>query len=183
MQYIKTDQFIIRDVRQNDISFLFSWWIDRTLNKHDPRPLPIDSKSLTEECVRYCTMFDREIMNPDPSLNVYTYYIITNIEDEPIGFINTFSYNPEHTDAELGIYIGDKAYWKRGIAKEALRYILQMHFTDKGFERIHVETGSSNQASLRLFKGLGFIECGEYIEEEDFKYKVLEIKPQHLKGV
>lgn len=173
MQYYSDKQIIIRDVQHDDAPFLFSWWIDRTLCKHDPRPLPVNTKTLQSECENYCRIFDTQIMNPVPEKNIYKYYIITNLENDPIGFINTFSYNEDMTDAELGIFIGDKSYWGKGIASRSLDYIVNMHFNEMGFNRIHVETGEGNEKSLKLFKNLGFTDCGEYLDE-GFKFLVLE---------
>jgi len=173
--YYSDNQIKIRDVIKQDVPYLFQWWIDKSLNKHDPRPLPVDSDSLMKECTEYCNMFNTEIMNADETKNIYKYYIITNLNDDPIGFINTFDYNENKDDAELGIFIGDKAYWNKGIASTAMKYIIEYHFDEIGFKRLHIETGETNKIARNLFEKLDFHKCGEYLEDCGFKYIVMEL--------
>ncbi len=178
--YYSDDQIKIRDVNEKDIPYLFQWWIDKSLNKHDPRPLPTSVRTLKEECDAYCKMFKSEIMNPVASENIYKYYIITNSKEEPIGFINTFDFNTNNDDAELGIFIGDKSYWNKGIASKSMNFIIDYHFNELSFKRIHIETGETNKVALGLFEKLGFTKCGELVEEDGFKFIIMEIINDNL---
>jgi len=182
MIYYADTQITVRDIREDDITALFPWWIDRTLNKHDPRPLPNDPASLIKECESYCDKFKREIMNEDSSLNVYKYFIITNLDDEPIGFINTFSYSENMDDAEMGIFIGDKSYWRKSIASRSMQIVMDHYFNEMNFKRLHIETGETNVSSIGLFEKLGFNKCSEDLEDCGFKYVVMEKLKDRLEG-
>ena len=127
MIYYKDETLLIRDVQRNDVTTLFTWWINQDINKFDPRPIPTDTVSLIKECEWYCSMFEREVMNEDNTQNKYKYFMILK-DSIPIGFINLFGFN-ENQDAELGIIIGDKTYWNKGIAFKCLNIVIEYAFS------------------------------------------------------
>lgn len=165
MVYYKSKRIKIRDIEEEDVIPLFRWWIDRDVNLYDPRPIPDDPKGLMEECSRYCKRFMKEVMNKKKSQNRYHYFIITNMLNRPIGFINIFSFNEDRTEAELGIIIGNSSYWKKGIAYESMGAVLRYLFEEKHYKRIHIETGEDNNPARNLFTKLGFMECDAYLDE------------------
>lgn len=175
MYYYKNDEFAIRDLQEEDIVSLFSWWIDKEINKYDARPIPCNSKQLMEECMRYCNMFESEMINIDINSKKYIYFIITDIEDNPIGFVNFFNIDKEAKQGELGVVIGDKRYWKKGIAAKSVDVVTNYIFSNLNIDRIYVETGENNLPALRLFKKLGFVNSGEHLDE-GFKFIVMEKK-------
>ena len=181
MIYYQDNKIIIRDICGEDVINLFSCWIDKEINKHDPRPIPKNSKELTEECLDYCSRFDNEVMNENIELRRYKYFIITSNEGDFIGFVNFFGIDKIKKQGEMGVTIGDKRYWKKGIAYTAIQAAVDYIFNNMDIERIYIETGESNIPALGLFNKLGFNRCGEYLEEDDFKYIVMEKKNESVK--
>ncbi|XMB86532.1 GNAT family N-acetyltransferase [Mycoplasmatota bacterium WC44] len=175
MVYYEDDEIIIRDIIESDVVSLFMWRIDKRVNQHDPRPIPQDSKTLRKECELYAKMFDDDIMINHEEDNKYKYFIITDKEHNPIGFINLFSINKKNKDAELGIKIGEKSYWNKGIGSKSCKVILKHIFGNLGLRRIHIETSESNIGARRLCSKLGFTQCDEYVEDENFKFIVMEL--------
>ena len=174
MIYYEDKDIKIRDICEEDVVSLFSWRIDKELNKHDPRPLPRNSKELIDECMNYCKIFDKEIMNENIEERKYKFFIITGSENEPIGFINFFSIDKVKKQGELGVKIGDKRYQNKGIAYKAASFILDYIFNNMDIKRIYIETGENNISALSLFKKLNFEKCGEYMEDDNFKFIVME---------
>lgn len=122
MYYYRDEEIAIRDICKNDVTVLFSWWISKDINKYDPRPIPMNSNELYKECNTFCNTFDNHIMMNDAiELNKYKYFMIENTEERQIGFINLFEFNTEKTQAELGIIIGDKAYWNMSIGYKSAK--------------------------------------------------------------
>lgn len=173
MIYFEDEDIVIRDVISKDVISLFTWWVDKELNKHDPRPIPANSIELLEECERFCKRFDAEVINIDFTQRKYKYFMIDNNHNEPIGFINIFSFDAENKQCELGVEIGDKRYWKRGIASKAIRLAENYIFNNIDINRIYIETAESNIPALRLFEKLSFLKCDEIIDE-GFKFIVME---------
>ena len=165
MVYYQNNEIKIRDIIEKDVVSLFLWWIDRDVNKYDPRPFPRNSKELVDECVNYCNIFDTQKMNENVEERQYKYFIITNHEDQPIGFVNFFSIDEVKKQGEMGIIIGDKTYWKKGIAYKAVDIVVDYIFNTMDIDRIYIETSSTNIASLRLFEKLNFQRYDEYLED------------------
>jgi len=175
MIYYIDENITIRDLVKNDVNKLFSWWIDESVNIFDPRPIPNDAVSLIKECNLFCDKFDNLIMNENKSLNKYKYFMITDINENPVGFINLFNFSEENTEAELGIVIGEKSSWNKGIGYNSCKYVLRYLFSELGMKRIWIETNVKNIPSVNLFSKLGFSNCDKY-EEDGCKFIVMEKK-------
>jgi RimJ/RimL family protein N-acetyltransferase len=176
MIYYQDENIKIRDICSEDIINLFSCRIDKELNLHDPRPIPKTSKELVAECINYCNIFDFEVMNENIENRKYKYFIITNNEGDFIGFVNFFSINKVKKQGEMGVIISDRRYWKKGIAYTAINVVTKYIFENMDINRVYIETGETNKPALRLFDKLGFNKCGEYLEDDDFKFIVMEKK-------
>lgn len=174
LNYYQDENIKIRDICSEDVINLFSCRIDKELNLHDPRPTPNTSKELVAECINYCKRFDIEIMNENIEDRKYKYFIITNNEGNFIGFVNFFSIDKVKKQGEMGVIIADKRYWKKGIAFTAINVVTKYIFDNMDINRIYIETGETNKPALRLFDKLGFNKCGEYLEDDDFKFIVME---------
>lgn len=174
MNYYKDEKITIRDICREDAINLFSCRIDKELNLHDPRPVPRNSKELLEECICFCSRFDDEIMNESLEERKYKYFIITDNKDNFIGFVNFFSIDNVKKQGEMGVIIADKRYFRKGIAYTAVNEVMKYIFDNMDINRIYIETGETNEPALRLFKKLGFNGCGEYNEDENFKFIVMD---------
>lgn len=62
--------------------------------------------------------------------------------------------------AELGITIGDRAYWARGYGREALTLLLEYGFRLLNLRRIHLKVHATNARALRAYRAVGFVEEG-----------------------
>lgn len=173
MIYFQDEETIIRDINPEDVISLFTWWVDKELNKHDPRPFPTNSIELLKECEGFCKSFDAEVINIDSKKRKYKYFMIDNKYNEAIGFVNIFSFDAENKQCELGVAIGDKRYWKKGIASKAVKIATDCIFSSMDINRIYIETGEFNIPALRLFEKCEFTKCDEIIDE-DFKFIVME---------
>lgn len=174
MIYFKDDEIIIRDIISSDAASLFSWWIDKELNKYDTRPLPKNRSELLKECTSFCRRLDAEILNSNIEARKYRYFMITDIDDNPIGAVNFFSIDKEKRQGEMGVEIGDKRYWRKGIAGKAVKAATEYIFNNLEIDRIYIETGENNIPALKLFSKSGFCKCGEFLEDDGFKFIVME---------
>lgn len=176
MIYYEDKNIKIRDLCSEDVVNLFICWVDKEINLYDPRPLPKTSSQLAGECTAFCKRFETEMFNEDIEKRKYKYFIITDIEDKFLGFVNFFSMDKVEKECEMGITIGDKRYWNKGIAYTAIKTSMSFMFEKMDMNRIYIETGESNKAALRLFEKLSFEKCDEYVEDDGFKFIVMEKK-------
>lgn len=176
MIYYEDGRIKIRDIEQGDIINLFSCRIDREINKYDPRPIPSNSKELIQECKIYCNNFERNVINDNKEDRMYRYFIVTDKEENFIGFVNFFSIDTVEKQCEMGVTIGNKRYWRKGIAYDSIRVAMNYIFNNMDINRIYVEIEENNKPSLALFNKLDFKKCDEYLEDEEFKFIVMDIK-------
>lgn len=60
--------------------------------------------------------------------------------------------------ATYHIFIGNKGYWGKGVARKASELILHYAFKILGLETIYLEVNKENKAALSLYHKLGFQE-------------------------
>ena len=66
------------------------------------------------------------------------------------------------------IFIGNKDYWGRGVAKEASKQIIDYAFGSLGLKRIILRVRKDNVRAIRLYHSLGFS-----ITENDSKWNTM----------
>jgi len=176
MLYYQDEKIKIRDICSEDVNNLFLCWIDKEINLFDPRPIPKTSGELLEECTAFCNRFDTEIINEEIENRKYKFFIITDCEEKFIGFVNFFNINSSEKQGEMGVTIGDKRCWNKGIAYTAINIAISDIFNNMDIDRIYIETGENNKPALKLFSKLHFEKCDEYLEGDNFKFIVMEKK-------
>lgn len=71
--------------------------------------------------------------------------------------------------ATYHIFIGDKNYWGKGVAREASRQIIDYGFKKLNLNRIVLEVRKQNERAIQLYQSLGFVvlsEGDDWIEME-----------------
>lgn len=81
-----------------------------------------------------------------------------------IGQCSLFNQNKIAQTAELGIGIGDKAYWGRGYGREAINLLLEFGFQKHNIRRIYLRVEARNERAIKAYKGCGFVEEGRLRE-------------------
>lgn len=77
-----------------------------------------------------------------------------------VGNVALENIDPIDRSAEFAILIGDRAWWGRGIGKEAIRLIIRHGFEQLGLERIYCGTSEDNIGMQKLALSAGFKEEG-----------------------
>jgi len=87
--------------------------------------------------------------------------IILKENDEAIGAIDLFDFDPFHLRAGIGIIIGDKKYRKKGLATEALEVIISYAGKTLLLKQLYCNITEDNQDSLKLFIEKSFVITGQ----------------------
>lgn len=61
---------------------------------------------------------------------------------------------------ELGITIGDKAYWGRGYGRDAVRVLLDYAFRLRNAHKVWLKVNASNARAIGAYRACGFVEEG-----------------------
>ena len=96
--------------------------------------------------------------------NVHFLAIIFKENDLHIGNIKFDFYDVKANVAELGLLIGNKQYWGRGLAKEACQLMINYAFDLLLYRKIYLAVYENNIAAINLYKSLGFKQEGRLIK-------------------
>lgn len=83
-------------------------------------------------------------------------FAILNEHDSLIGMISYYNLMIERGQAELGIYIGERAYWSHGYGTEAILALLGHLFRNTSFRAMHLSTYASNARAQACYRKCGF---------------------------
>jgi len=78
----------------------------------------------------------------------------------PVGNTSLMAFDLVSANAEVGIFIGEKDLWGRGIAQNALRLVLNYAFNDLNLERVGLRVYAPNHHAIRCYEAVGFVHEG-----------------------
>lgn len=82
--------------------------------------------------------------------------VICTQDNEAIGLIDLFDFDPKNRRAGVGILILDEGNRNRGIGTEALEILCKYAFKTLNLRQLYANILEGNERSLYLFKKLGF---------------------------
>ncbi len=77
-----------------------------------------------------------------------------------IGQCALFNFNDTAHTCELGITIGDKAYWGRGYGRQAVGLLLEYAFRQRNLHKVYLAVNGDNERAIRSYQACGFVEEG-----------------------
>jgi RimJ/RimL family protein N-acetyltransferase len=80
------------------------------------------------------------------------------VDSEYIGYCSLTKTASSESVFELGINIGDRRYWGRGMGREVVRLLLEHGFSEFGATAIELTTNGKNERAIRCFTATGFTE-------------------------
>lgn len=164
MIYYQDEDIIIRDVKESDIVDFFSYQLDRDIARYDVRPMPSGPKELLKACESYCDRFINQVFCKDEEKRRYKYFVFTDLQDRNIGYVNLFNMDQEKKQAEMGIVIGDKSMWNKGLGYRVSDVIVDYIFDTMEIDRLYIETLDINKGAQKLAIKLGFRYNGKVID-------------------
>ena len=100
-------------------------------------------------------------------------FMIISEDNKKVGFIGLYNISDVHRTCSLGIYIGEKDYWGKGIASKAYTALEDYAKRYLNIRKIRLDVVKDNVGAINLYKKLKFETCGEYKKERfiDGEYK------------
>src|SRR5712691_4163572 len=89
-------------------------------------------------------------------------------DNQLIGYCTIEHIDRENHTCEVGIVIGEKDYWHKGIGSTVIREILKRAFTELHLHRVEAVIHADNVASIHCFARAGFQRDGTL---RDAKYR------------
>lgn len=168
MLNLKGKQIYLRALEPSDLDFLYELENDTSIWEISGTLVPYSKKVLR----LYLDNTHRDIYDVK-QLRL----CICNTEDECIGLIDLFDFDPKNKRAGIGIVITKPKNRNKGMGAEALTLLCNYAFTILDLHQLYANILSSNTASIHLFKKLGFESIGvkrEWIRTNDgFKDEIM----------
>ena len=101
----------------------------------------------------------------------HTYCIVTRDQGVLIGNCALFNIVSRNRSAEVGITIGEKAYWNQGYGRETLGMLLEIAFEGLGLNRVSLRVVDFNERARRCYLTAGFVEEGHLRQDTFIKGK------------
>ncbi len=85
--------------------------------------------------------------------------MIVTTDDEAIGFVDLFDFDPKNDKIGLGVLILDHARGNK-YGREALELLIEYTFKNLYVHQIYANVLEDNIVSIKLFESLGFVKTG-----------------------
>lgn len=143
------DGVTLRPLELEDADIMYVWHQDYELDIYAGWS-PRRSRALFQQ------RLEKKIMEPDDEF--ITFGIVAG--GSLVGRISLQMIDREHRTASVGILIGERHLWGRGIGKAAVRILADYAFTVENLDKVTAEVYGFNERSQRLFESVGFAKEG-----------------------
>jgi RimJ/RimL family protein N-acetyltransferase len=166
---IISDKVKLREKRLADVPLDFSWQIDPELVQLDAAPL------LSLSFQQYLSEYTRELRYPSLTRQRFA---IETLDGKHIGNCTYYGIDGAKGETELGIMIGDRAYWDKGYGTSAVTAIVNYIFQQTKLKRIYLKTLESNTRAQKCFTKCGFTPYG-HLKRDGYNFLLMELNRKH----
>jgi RimJ/RimL family protein N-acetyltransferase len=135
----------LRPLRFDDIEPLYAWVCDSELEIRAGWGRRSSREGFTKR-------LQARIEEPPDDLTTFG----IEAEGRLVGYVQLAFIDQRERRAAVGLLIGDRTLWGRGIGSTALRILLDYAFTVANLERVYAEVYGFNARSQRLMERVGF---------------------------
>ncbi|MBY6037612.1 GNAT family N-acetyltransferase [Fictibacillus nanhaiensis] len=142
----------LRDLMLEDADDRYEWCLDEEVTKHlnMPEEYPPFTRDETKKWIEQCIH----------KTNGYEQKAILSEDGHHIGWVDLKQIDKLNKHAELGIAIGNKAYWGKGYGMAAMHKMLRFGFEQLDLNKIWLRVEVDNQKAIKSYKRAGYVEEG-----------------------
>jgi spore coat polysaccharide biosynthesis protein SpsF (cytidylyltransferase family)/RimJ/RimL family protein N-acetyltransferase len=142
---LKGKRIYLKELKLGNVTLEYCRWLnDKEVNKY------LETKRSTINTLR--EYVSQKINDP----NVIFLGIFDKLNNKHIGNIKLEGVGLKSKTAELGIMIGDKNYWGKGFANEAINILCDFTFKMLGLKSITLGVYSAHKSAIRSYEKAGF---------------------------
>lgn len=143
------DIIFLRALSMDDLDIVYKWHSDEDLYDTLVGPYRYVSKDAEREWLQNKVKYSNQEIN---------LMICLSESGQPIGMVSVREIDwIARTGHFTGLFIGEKAYQKKGYGSKALKVLLNHVFLELGLNRIWGFALSDNEPSLKMLEKCGFI--------------------------
>lgn len=151
MSVLENETIRLRALEPEDLDVLYRWENDASLWHLGSTLAPYSRFSLKEYLKDSCLdLFHARQLR---------LMIVLRSTGESVGTIDLYDFDPMHGRAGVGVLI-DNRFRRLGLARQALGLLKEYAFHFLFLKQLYAYIGANNDASLALFKQIGYEEAG-----------------------
>ena len=145
--FMESERLCFREVRVSDVNETYYRWLNNPeVNRYlETRFIPQSYESITYY-----------VKQMDGNKNELFFAICLRESDEHIGNIKIGPINWYHRTADISLLIGEKQYWGKGYASEAIRAVSAVGFKLLNLRKLKAGCYADNLGSACAFKKAGY---------------------------
>ncbi|REE82190.1 diamine N-acetyltransferase [Lutibacter oceani] len=144
------ENIILRALEPEDLNFLFSTENNESFWEISNTQLPFSKYILK----KYIENAHQDIYEAKQYR-----FVICNYNNNPVGMIDLFNFNPQHNRVGVGILLLPE-YQNNGFGFEALKLIIEYAFMHLNVHQLFANITSDNLKSISLFEKFNFKQVG-----------------------
>lgn len=153
---LKGKKVTLRPIREENLNDFIAWFNDMEVTRYLISYLPMteasEKKWIEETTTKRKPVFVIEARDEEG-------------RETSIGVCGLNRVNYKDGNAELGITIGEKKYWGKGLGTEALTLLIDYGFNFLNLHKIYSGAIEPNIGSIKLHQKLGFVQEGKRKEQ------------------
>ncbi len=84
-------------------------------------------------------------------------FVIADGQDAPVGHVGLYRIDHRVGQAELGILIGERSLWGKGLGGACSKWMVEYGFRELNLRRVYLEVLETNRRAQDLYARLGFV--------------------------
>jgi RimJ/RimL family protein N-acetyltransferase len=161
------DGIRLRASEREDLPRFVSWLNDPEVRENLAMYLPI---SMAQE-----ENWFEEMLKRPPETQPLVIEVREKDDWVPIGNMGVFNHNNISHSGELGIMIGNKAYWNKGYGTRSIQLMLKHCFETLNFNRVSLIVYQTNPRAIRCYEKVGFVHEGKMREAQYLNGKYIDV--------
>lgn len=146
--FLDSENIYLREVRLSDVGAVYyAWMNDPSVNQYlETRFFPRSLQNI-----------EQHVQTLDGKADEVFFAICVKEGDQHIGNIKIGPINWVHRFADISLLIGDKNYWGKGMATEAIQLITDFGFRQLNLHKLKAGCYAKNEGSKKAFLKAGYV--------------------------
>jgi RimJ/RimL family protein N-acetyltransferase len=156
----------LREKKITDVRNDYQWQADPELANLDAAPT-LDM-SFSVYLLDYSSMINHKDRRRFP-------LAIETLDGKHIGNCTCYDIDLKKGEAQVGIMIGDRAYWDKGYGVDVINTFINHIYKTSSLNRLYLKTLEWNKRAQKCFSKCGFIPCGS-LKRDGYDFLLMELK-------
>jgi len=143
---------VLRPLEREHLERCVKWFNDREVTYYLGREQPLTMAEEERWFAEYRAKVDEEI------------YAI-EVNGNHVGNVGLHAIDRANRKANLGIVIGEKDYWSKGLGTDAMQTVLRYAFEQLRLHKVNLDVIEYNERAIHVYERCGFVKEGIRREE------------------